>query len=137
MALSTGKRYLKNLFAQANKETPVAEKVQKYLNEVYGIKTPENFASKLVMAHREFHGTPFDLSLKLVDAIIDACELWQEYVVDWDALVCQEVLSIVKIHTSVINLGFLNKENVALKKQPSIYRSTTVTLDGQIRFYVR
>jgi len=134
MALSTEKRRLKHLFIGANKKTPEAEKVQKYLQEVHGIKTPENLASKLTQANREFRGSPFNMSLSLVDAIVEACEHWHDYVVDWDDLVCKEVLSMARIHTSVVWLRSLEKDGFSLKKQPSFYMETTVTHDGIVRF---
>ena len=89
MALSTEKKSLKYAFEKANKDTPAAKKVQDYLNEVHRVKTPENFASKLTLAHRNFRGSPFHMRLKVVDAIVEACEYWQDYVVDWNDLVCK------------------------------------------------
>ena len=134
MALSTEKKYLKYIFEQANKETPAAEKVHKYLQEVHGVKTPENFAVKLTLAHHDFRGSPFTMNLRLVDAVVEACEHWQEFVANWDELVCAEVLSMARIHTSVIHRYFLIKKGFFLQKQPSLYRKTTVTAEGNICF---
>lgn len=132
MALSTEKRHLKRLFMKANEKTPEAEKVQKYLQEVHSVNTPEDFAVKLTLAHHDFRGAPFQMSLDIVDAIVEACGHWRDYVTEWDTLVCGELITMAHIHTSVINWYFL--KGVPLKKQPSFYRETTVTSEGVVRF---
>ena len=132
MALSTEKRHLKYIFELENKKTPAAEKVRKYLQEVHGVKTPEDFDVELTLAHYDFRGAEFKMSLDIVDAVVEACEHWREYVFEWDALVCGEVLTMAHIHTSVLNWYFLKGRT--LKKEPTIYRQTTVTCDGKVYF---
>ena len=134
--LSPEKKLAKRYFAKTHKDTPDAKNVQDYLTEVHGIKVPENFSVKVTMAHRHYHGTGFQMNLSLVDSIVCACELWQEYVEDFDALVCREVLSMCRIHTSVVwvrNLGAEHK--MPLKKQPPYYFRTQVSYTGEINVH--
>jgi len=134
MALSTEQVYSRYFFERANKDTPEAKKVQKYLQEIHKVNTPTDFASKLVLAHYEFRTSPFYMSLQLVDAIVEACNHWKDYVMELDTLICNEVLSMARIHTSVIHEYFLRKHGFTLKQKPSLFRETTVRENGEICF---
>ena len=121
----------------ANNEAQTAEKIQRHLQRVHKIQTSEDFASELILAHRKFRSTPFYMDLKLVDSVVKACKYWQDYVVDWDDFVVNEVLSMAKLHTSVVCWHFLKKENIPLKKVPPIGRETIVAYTGAIKtFYI-
>ena len=115
-------------------EAQYAEKIQRHLKS-RGIVTPDNYASKLILAHRKFRGTPFYIRIQLVDSVLQACEYWREYVEDWDSFVCDEVLSMVELHTTVVCLYFLRKKGIPLKKEPSLSRETIVAYTGTIKFW--
>ena len=133
MALSTENKSLAHL---AEGEEQCAEKVVKHMNK-RGIITPDDFASQLILAHRTFRATPFSMSRTIVKAVIDACEYWEDYVLDWDDFVCRRMLSMAKINTSVVNLYFLKKQRIPLKKEPSLFRETIVEPTGTIKFFDR
>jgi len=130
--LSPEKQLAKHYFAKTHQDTPVAQTIQEYLQEVHGINVPKNFGAQLTLAHREFHGSPFNMRLSLVDTVVQACQYWREYVEDLDALVCNELLSMSRIHTSVVWQRSLIADGVALKKQPPFYFETIVTNDGKL-----
>ena len=121
------------------KERPSPEEqVAEYLREVYGVDVPENFPEELCTAHAVFHNGEFHISFELVDAIVYACSLWKEYItktVDYNRLVCEQVLSMLKIHSSVIATRDIVKTDIELQKQPNCGYSVQVTYGGLIVVY--
>lgn len=114
----------------------------RYLNEVHKVRVSPGFAEQIVNAHCQFHSSDRNLSLplKLVDAIYFACDMWREYLDSsegiFDQLVCQEILSMVRIQTSVIaGRNFAEKKGLPLKMQPPFLFTTIVTETGTLKVY--
>lgn len=121
------------------KQQPSLEiQVTEYLKEVYWVDVPENFPEELCTAYFTFHSGELDLSFDTVDAIVFACSLWKEYIaktLDYNHLICDQVLSMVRIHAAVIATRDIVKAGIQLRKQPSYGYSVQVTYDGLIVVY--
>lgn len=122
------------------KNTP--QVICKYLTEVHNIRSPQDFAEQITDAHNRFHAGEKTISfpLKVIDAIYSACDMWREYLESseeiFDQLVCQEILSMVRIQTSVIaGRNFAEKQCLPLKKQPPFLFTTIVTGSGALKVY--
>ena len=127
-------KHLRKVKQQPSPEIQVAE----YLKEVYGVDVPENFPEELCTAHTTFRSSEFSISFGIVDAIVFACSLWKEYIaktVDYNHLICEQVLSMVRIHAAVIATRDITKAGIQLRKQPSYRYSVQVTYDGLIVVY--
>lgn len=81
--------------------------ITRYLQQVHSIETINGLAQKLNAANVN-HDTidkGMNLSFRTLDSIVKSCEKWREYLADkesFDLLVCLEVISMTKIHASVI-----------------------------------
>ena len=116
--LNVGRKlFAKDYSYQALRSRLNADHVTTYLTTTSGIIVPEDFAVQLCSTHSQFYRTTFNMSINVIDSIIDVCELFREYVYDIDELICFEILSMVRIHTCVINNHTLSKNLVKLKKQ--------------------
>ena len=83
----------------------VAQRICNYIEQVHSISLPENFIKKLLGAHCQYNRHhPFYMDYEHVDSIVTACEVWEDYIApdDFSKLLCGEILSFAKIHTSVI-----------------------------------
>lgn len=127
-------KHLRKVKKQPSLERQVAE----YLKEVYGVDVPETFPEELCAAYATFHCGEFHISFGIVDAIVFACSLWKGYIaktVDYNHLICDQVLSMVRIHAAVIATRDITKSGIQLRKQPSYGYSVQVTYDGLIVVY--
>lgn len=122
------------------KDTPLV--ICKYLTEVHNVQVPQDFIQQITDAHNRFHASEkkISFSLNLVDVIYSACAMWREYLENpeevFDQLVCQEILSMVCIKTSVLaGRNFAEKQGLPLKKQPPFLFTTIVTEHGALRVY--
>ena len=80
----------------------------RYLQQVHHINTISGLAKKLNIANSRHPSDEkaLNLSFQTIDAIIDSCEKWRKYLADqesFELLVCLEVISMAKIHASVIS----------------------------------
>ena len=107
-------------------------KVIKYLENRYHITVPENFFDELDEAIDHCHHTGFCFSLALVDVVVRACLMWIDYVEDINSLICHEVLSMARIHVSVIWARSLLRDGFALRKEISSTRETIVDHRGNL-----
>ena len=107
-------------------------KVIKYLENRYNVAVPEDFFELLDEAFNHSHHADFCFSLALVDVIVDACLLWEDYVEDIDSLICHEVLSMARIHVSVIWARSLLRDGFTLKKKIPSTRETVVNNRGNL-----
>ena len=129
----------KRMGASWAKDTPRV--ICKYLSEIHHVSIPKDFAEQIIDAHNRFHASEKNISFsfKLVDAVYSACELWKEYLASsevFDQLVCQEILSMVRIQTSVIaGRNFTERQCLPLKKQPPFLFTTIVTEFGALKVY--
>lgn len=126
------------LLKKAEKQLSSEQQVAEYLKEVYGVDVPENFPEELCTAYFTFHSGELDLSFDTVDAIVFACSLWKEYIaktLDYNRLICEQVLSMIRIHAAVIATRDIVKSDIQLRKQPSYSYSVQVTYDGLIVVY--
>ena len=115
---------------QDHYERSNTSKIIKYLENFYDVIVPQNFFEQLDEAITHSHNTGFCFSLALVDIIVDACMLWEDYVEDIDWLICHEVLSMARIHVSVIWERSLLRDGFALKKEISSTRETIIDSRG-------
>ncbi len=81
----------------------------RYLQEVYSINTIKGFAYKVNTANAHTYSTERrgQISFRTLDSIVESCEKWRPYLLNqesFDLLVCLEVLSMAKIHASVISM---------------------------------
>lgn len=79
----------------------------RYLKEVYSINTIKGLAHQLNLANSKHDSVEKSINLyfRTIDCIVESCEKWRKYLADqesFDLLVCLEVISMAKIHTSVI-----------------------------------
>ena len=112
--------------------------LKKYLDLVYGIHVVPEFSEKLKEAHKQYHSSyKIDISFKLVDAIISSCDMWHFYLAskeDYDSLVCQEIFSMARIHTSVISGRNIQEvQGVKLRKPVPYSRVTIVKENGSFQ----
>lgn len=127
-------KQLKKSKKQLSPEKQVAE----YLKKVYEIDVPEDFSEDFCVAYSTFHSGEFNMSFDVVDAIVFACNLWKEYIantVDYNHLICEQILNMVRIHAAVIATRDITKTGIQLRKQPSYGYSVQVTYDGLIVVY--
>lgn len=101
---------------QAKKNRLKALKITEHLKNSHGIEVPENFSEQLLTAHQESYISSFSIPLSTIDAIVDACELFEEYVLDISQLVCFEVLTMARIHTCIISKSTLAQNMIPVKK---------------------
>ena len=131
--------------AKKNGETwpkDTSQVICRYLTDVHQVHIPQDFAQQIIDAHNRFHAAEkkFSFSFKLIDAIYSACEMWKEYLANSDEtfseLVCQELLSMIRIQTSVIaGRNFAERQCLPLKKQPPFLFTTIVTEFGALKVY--
>ena len=149
--LSEEKNFLKRDFIRRlnqaknrreNWTTDTALVICEYLKAVHNILLPEDFAEQIVSAHNEFHliqkHIPFPF--QTVDAIVSSCNLWRPYIADskeiFDKLVCLEILSMARIHASVIaGRNFTQQHSLPLKENPPFLFTTIVTEHGTLKVY--
>lgn len=123
---------------KAKKQPSPEEQVAEYLKKVYEIDVPEDFPEELCAAYATFHSYEFHMSFDVIDAIVFACNLWKEYIantVDYDHLICEQILNMVRIHAAVIATRDIAKTGIQLRKQPSYGYSVQVTYDELIVVY--
>ena len=119
-----------------------AQVICEYLIDVHQVQVPEDFADQIMSAHKQFYTGERDihLSFKLVDVIYVACTMWKDYIYDskevFDQLVCEEVLSMERIRTSVIaGRNFAEKQSMPLRERPPYLFTTIVTEHGALKVY--
>ena len=107
-----------------------------YAKAVHGIHIPEDFSLTLLDAHRTFFQTSsFYMNLPHVDAIVASCETWKKFIAnqEFDSLVCKELESFARIHTSVIQaLKIESVQAIRLEKQPDFRFTTIVNKHGYL-----
>lgn len=108
----------------------IALKITEHLKDVRGIEVPKTFSEQLLTAHFESYNSLFNIPLHTIDAIVDACELFEEYVANIHQLVCTEVLSMARTHICVISAYTLAKALVPLKKDLPLNFRVTIKKDG-------
>ena len=109
-----------------------------YLEITHGIRLPDGYAVSLSQANANTRRTAFSISSEAIDGIITACDMWKEFIdiVDYDKLVCKEVLAMVQIHSSVISARTFQQDyGILFKKEPSKSFVTIVNNSGNIKVY--
>lgn len=109
-----------------------------YIVCTHGIEVPEDFSKQLKMAHFEFRMTPFYMPFKTADSIISTCKMWEPYIAeeDFDKLVCGELISMPRIHASVLAArNFEKQQNLRLTNEPNYFFVTIVDYSGSIKVY--
>lgn len=120
--------------------------ITRYLEDVHFISTPENFPVILKSAFHTNYGFDKNCAISFVtlDSIVRSCYKWHDYLADkesFDLLVCLEVLSMAKIHASVISTRNIYQKQVAkgvrLKEEVSFpgRLTTIVTYHGNLEVY--
>ena len=114
--------------------------ITKYLERVHDIHVPANFSRKLKFSYLKYYRTGNHVSLDTIDSIITACKYWEEYLQteeDFFTLVCDEVNSMVRIHTSVISFRNFKEQHpkVQWKNEVPFGFTTIVTIGGTIQVY--
>lgn len=115
--------------------TDYCEILVRYLHSVHGIHVADDFPKRLKEAHQQFHSSKeLSLSFKTVDSIIDSSVMWVDYLLsisDYHLLVSEEIISMVRINTSVIGAPYLKQiQGLNLKKQPPFSMRTIVRKNG-------
>lgn len=114
----------------------VAQRLCNYIEQVHNIVLPEDFMEKLVNAHCKFNRFhSFYMDYKHVDAIVTACEVWEDYIApgEFNKLLCSELLSFAKIHTSVIQAPKIQSvQCVRLAVFPDYRFATIVSQNGDV-----
>lgn len=145
--LSLEKRLAKNDFklylsSEKNKHAlwtnDYGDILEKYLNLVHGIRVVPEFSKRLKEAHNQYHSSrKFDISFNVVDSIVASCDMWLFYLAsneDYDLLVCQEIFSMARIHTSVISGRNIQEvQGVKLRKPVPYSRVTIVKENGSFQ----
>ena len=139
----------KQFFAELEKQKNVEDSwarttpgiLSQYLQMVHKVCVPDDFPKQLLEKHRKcyFYQKGFYFHYSIIDAIVESCELWLNYLQskeDFDKLVCQEVLSMTEIHSSVIaGRHFGVRNDITLKKEPPYTFTTIVNSTGGITVY--
>ena len=107
-------------------------RIIEYLTNYHNIQVPKNFSSQLLVAHQESYSSSFNISFRTIDAIVHACELFDEYVLSLNQLVCFEILTMARIHTCVISKTALAKDLIPLRKEVPINLKAIVKKNGRI-----
>lgn len=112
--------------------------VEKYLTFVYHITPIPEFSMRLKEAHNEHYSSRnIILPLNVVDTIVSSCSMWFPYlnsIEDYYNLVCQEILSMVRIHVSVIAGRNIEEiYGITLKKPAPYTRVTIVKNNGSFQ----
>ena len=110
----------RNFFApdytyQSSRNKLKAYQIVEYLQKIHGINAPEYFAEQLYITHIESYTSLLRIPTRTLDSIIYVCELFEEYVVNYDLFVCQQIISLLRIHTCVISEQTLKKDQIKLK----------------------
>ena len=117
--LTVGQRFFGTDFSsRGNRNRLKAHHIADYIRTVRGIEISEKFPIQLVTIHQQNHGNVLNLSTRTIDAIIDACEIFSEYVYDMNELVCCEILTMAKIHTCVLSKKHFSKQLIRMKDNP-------------------
>ena len=99
-----------------------AVEICEYLKNIHGIEVPDVFSSQLLTAYQESYASSLNLSLTTIDSIVQACEVFEEYVQNMSELVCLEVITMIKLHTCVISKNSLTNALIPVKEHfPSNY----------------
>lgn len=106
--------------------------IAEHLKSAHGIEVPETFSEQMLTAHQESYSCSFSIPLSTIDAIVDACELFEEYVLNISQLVCSEVLTMARIHTCVISKHTLNKNLIPMKKDLPINFQAIIKKNGSV-----
>lgn len=120
--------------------------ITRYLEEVHFISTPENFPAILKRELHTNYGLDKNCAIPFVtlDSIVRSCYKWHDYLANkesFDLLICLEVLSMAKIHASVISTRNIYQKQVAkgvrLKEGVTLPErlTTIVTHHGNIEVY--
>jgi len=139
-ANSQGKNFEKQWFHDN------AQVISRYIEEVHFINTPEDFPAALKREFYKNYASDKNSSISFVtlDSIVRSCEKWLPYLEDrksFELLVCLEVLSMAKIHSSVISARNIYQKQVAegvrIKEGVSIPSrfTTIVTFHGNLEVY--
>ena len=115
---------------------PGAKQVADYLKAHYEINVPADFVKQLIKEHCRFHAS-YTLRMKdwLIDTIVESCAKWKPYISkeSFPILVCNEILSFVRIRTSVIDANYIGqKPELQLTKEPPKHMTTIVTKTGTL-----
>ena len=101
-----------------------AYQIVEYLQKIHGIHVPEDFAEQLYITHVEFNSSLLLISLRTLDSIVHVCELFEDCVANYDLFVCQQTLSLLRIHTCIISEHTLVKDPIHAKcKLPTSIRA--------------
>lgn len=109
-----------------------ALQIAEYLKNIHAIEVPETFTEQLLTAHMESYTSAFCIPFSTIDAIVDACELFGEYVLNISQLVCTEILTMARIHTCVISKATLEKTLIPVSKNLPGSFQAIVKKDGTV-----
>ena len=128
-----GQRFLRNDFShQGNRSRVNAHYIVDYLRTVRGIEVLEDFPLQLVTIHQQNYSNEFNISTRTIDAIVDACEIFSEYVYDMNELICHEIISMAKIHTCVLSKKHFSKQLIRIKDNMPELLQATVQKNGRV-----
>ena len=110
-----------------------ATKITNYLVQTYNVDLPAHFVQELneALSHSS-HSSNFGFSLEMADVIVKACRMWTDYVEDINSLICHEVLSMARIHVSVIWARSLLRDGFTLKREIPPTRETVINSMGRL-----
>ena len=109
-----------------------ALQIAEYLKNIHAIEVPETFTEQLLTAHMESYTSAFCIPFSTIDAIVDACELFGEYVLNISQLVCTEILTMARIHTCVISKSYLEKSLIPVNKNLPSTLLAIIKKDGSV-----
>lgn len=114
-----------------------AESIVRYIQEHHCINVPDDFVIELLSAHFNVSAAPFTMHHSAVDGIISACTEWKQYLsdqTDFDRLVCHELISMAKSHTSILSVYFIENAGFRLvETKPVPSYALIVDRDGEVR----
>jgi len=131
--MNVGQKYFDQDYSyQSLRNRLKALKVSEYLKNIHQIEIPETFPEELLTAHMESYTSAFYLPFSTIDAIVDACELFEEYVLNFNQLVCNQVLTMARIHTCVISKSYLEKSLIPVNKNLPSTLLAIIKKDGSV-----
>ena len=113
-----------------------AQRLCSYIEQVHSIELPADFIEQLLNAHRKFNRfQSFYMNYNHIDSIVTACEIWKDYISygDFTKLICGEILSFAKIHTSVVQAPKIESVQGVKLLTPLDFRfGTIVSKSGEV-----
>lgn len=115
-----------------------AETVGLYLNIVYGIQIPENFAERLQSAHNAHYSLhQLHIPYSVIDSVVAACKKWLDFIDPdfFSTLVVEEVFSMVQIHCIAVRVKDFQVKGMSFTKAPPPLFTTVVNKWGLVQIF--